>query len=344
MRRKLSPLTPLGLEDGARARSTLLETGLTTARGALADWLQPCLRWLAGVGATLGESAARRRPRPLVLDLTAGSVRFRSVSEFEFALSSKTGFPVAKIPDIVRRPAWELKKVATHIRHVEKRFAEVLTQSLEQPGLVGELMREVEIKLFSQDHGWRDLVEALNQKGSEHDQYKRLALVKYMQYLGSRQDVLRSIYLDKMRGDHGEADDAPDTRIGAAMLETSIFDVEPTPGSAQADEPHVEMPRGETIAVRLRSGEALDLRLSGHPFRLYAGRRFYLIDETGEQHLLRPGKNMVGRQADGDVVVPTELRAVSRRHLIIETLGEDCALLTDVSAHGTSIPQRFVGN
>jgi hypothetical protein len=170
MRRKLSPLTPLGLEDGARARSTLLETGLTTARGALAHWLQPCLRWLAGVGATLGESAARRRPRPLVLDLTAGSVRFRSVSEFEFALSSKTGFPVAKIPDIVRRPAWELKKVATHIRHVEKRFAEVLTQSLEQPGLVGELMREVEIKLFSQDHGWRDLVEALNQKGSEHDQ------------------------------------------------------------------------------------------------------------------------------------------------------------------------------
>ena len=82
-------------------------------------------------------------------------------------------------------------------RQVEKRFAQVLTQSIQESGLVGELMREVEIKLFSQDHGWRDLIENLNQCGPEHDAYKRLALVKYMQYLTARQEVVKTLYANR---------------------------------------------------------------------------------------------------------------------------------------------------
>ena len=40
------------------------------------------------------------------------------------------------------------------------------------------------------------MVEALNLHGPEFDEHKKLVLVKYMQYLASRQDVLRSLYPD----------------------------------------------------------------------------------------------------------------------------------------------------
>ncbi|MFV1958842.1 MAG: hypothetical protein ACC662_05445, partial [Planctomycetota bacterium] len=44
--------------------------------------------------------------------------------------------------------------------------------------------------------------------GPRYDEYKRLAVVKYMQYLASRQDVLRSIYIDKTRGRDHHAEEA----------------------------------------------------------------------------------------------------------------------------------------
>ena len=86
----------------------------------------------------------------------------------------------------------------------------------------------------------------------------------------------------------------------------------------------------------------MELVLSRHRFRLMGGKTFRLQDGSGSAYELHPGKNFVGRQAGNDVVVEAEYRAVSRRHLIVEPIGENTALLTDLSSHGTFVPPQCV--
>ncbi|MDX1514322.1 MAG: FHA domain-containing protein, partial [Gammaproteobacteria bacterium] len=85
----------------------------------------------------------------------------------------------------------------------------------------------------------------------------------------------------------------------------------------------------------------ITLRLSAHSFKLVAGKHFYLVDEQGASYLVRPGKNLIGRQAGCDVVIDPVHRGVSRKHLIIEPVSETVALITDISSHGTYLPEKF---
>ena len=314
-----------GLAADARDR---LGPGLGRLTGATRDRLGA---WLEGL--------RPRRSRSLELELEDRTVVFRTLEEFEFALASRTEFPVGKVADLMERPPEALRRVAGHIRQVEKRFAQVLAESLDEPALVGELLREVEVKLFSQDHGWRGIIEALNLLGPEHDDYKRLALIKYMQYLGSRQEVLRSIYADKVQGGEPlpEADLA---KLRAAhRQDTAIFDLGERARSRAHDRPFAPLPRGETVCLQSRRGSPVDLKLAGHPFSLQPGHPILLVDEAGTQHPLQPGKNLVGRTPEADVVIGSQWRAVSRRHLILEPVGEDRVLATDLSAHGTYVAE-----
>ena len=82
------------------------------------------------------------------------------------------------------------------------------------------------------------------------------------------------------------------------------------------------------------------VRLSSHIFTLVSGKHFYLTDEQGGNYLIRPGKNIIGRQAGCDVVIDPVYRGVSRKHLIIEPVSESFALVTDISSHGTYVPSQ----
>ncbi len=95
--------------------------------------------------------------------------------------------------------------------------------------------------------------------------------------------------------------------------------------------------------VEKRFAEAVaetTVRLSSHIFTLVSGKHFYLTDEQGGNYLIRPGKNIIGRQAGCDVVIDPVYRGVSRKHLIIEPVSESFALVTDISSHGTYVPRQ----
>ena len=137
------------------------------------------------------------RLAPLVLELPTQTITFNSTEDFEFCLESRTDFPVRKVDELMPWSAAELRRTAIQIRQVEKRFAEVLQRAIDTPDAVSDLLHSLDIKLFSQDHCWRDIVDALNQLSPKFDAYKKLAIVKYMQYLASRQNIVKSIYLEK---------------------------------------------------------------------------------------------------------------------------------------------------
>ena len=304
----------------------------------------------------------KRARKPLVLDLPGKTLVFSSPAEFEFGLASRIEFPVRKAARLVERDSEDLKGMAIKLRAVEKRFAAVFARCLEQPYRIGELLGDLESGLLSQDHDWRDIVQALCEHGPEYDDFKNIALVKYMQYLASRQAVLRSIYLEKVQGGLELRPPVAEQRpVEEPMLasvlpishkETALFDLDQGGGGGGADGGDDEdegtqtlkpVPRGEAICVRFTDGRELDIKLASHRYKLFPGKHFCLVDEaSGVTHLLRSGRNVIGRHSGNEVVIDPAYLAISRKHVIIEPVSENAALLTDISSHGTFITPKHV--
>jgi hypothetical protein len=286
-----------------------------------------------------------RRDRALALEFPERFVHFRSVEEFDFALSSRTDFPAARVRELVALGPCQLERTASAIREVERRFADVLARSVHEPGLIGEFMRELDLKAVSKDHHWRDIMEGLVRLSPDLDPYKRVALIKYMQYLRARQDIMRSVFVEKTRGDASaalhaarEAPPAPAVELG----DTAVFDHTAVVRGEVRDEGFATLPKGESVRIDLGSARDMELVLAGNRMRLYTGRDWYLADDGGSTYPLRPGKNLVGRHSGCHVVVDAACRSVSRTHLILEPAGEGVVILTDISSHGTEVPRHLL--
>ena len=197
-------------------------------------------------------------------------------------------------------------------------------------------MLELDMAVVSQDHDWRAIMTALNDADLEAEEYKRVALVKYIQYLNARQQVIRSVYGLRHRAMRGEQRSGS-TAQDSPMRETVIFDVSSyVRGSG---EELLRMPKGEQVEIDLESDRPLNILLAKHPFTLVAsGDGIRFSGKGAHSGLLRPGRNVIGRDANADVVIDHELRDVSRRHLLVETDGRTQVRLTDISSHGTCIP------
>ena len=133
--------------------------------------------------------------------MTDRFVHFRSMLEFEFALTSRAAFPASRVHDLMTHSPMQLEAAAARIRDVERNFTRVLARSVKEPELTGELFRELDLKLFSKDHGWRDIMEGLMRLTPDFDEYKRVALIRYMQYLRARQIIMRRAFVEKTRDD-----------------------------------------------------------------------------------------------------------------------------------------------
>ncbi|MDX1433417.1 MAG: FHA domain-containing protein [Gammaproteobacteria bacterium] len=357
LRRKFTPFMALHV-DQAQADPLGIGSLVERVKADLSALTNPIARTASRLRALFPG-----RPRkPLVLDLPGKTLVFSSPAEFEFGLASRVEFPVRKAARLVELDVAELEGMAAKLRAVERRFAAVFARCLRRPHLIGALMGELGAGLFSRDHDWRDIVGALNRHDESYDDYKHVALVKYMQYLGSRQAVLRSIYVDKTHGDYpehldfdpvGSADHDCREALQALDEARETAELPAWPGAQPrfveregADERASglkEMPRGETLCVRFVEGRELELRLARHRYRLFPGKHFCLVDErTGVTHLLRAGRNVIGRHSGNEVVVDQSYLTISRKHLIVEPVSDNAALITDISSHGTSITPQYV--
>jgi hypothetical protein len=357
LRRKYTPF--IGLEVDAPAMdSPTMGSLVERIRTDLSAFSDPVTRTANQLRSLFG----KRARKPLVLDLPNKTLVFSSPAEFEFGLASRIEFPVRKAARLVERNADDLKGMAIKLRAVEKRFAAIFARCLEQPHRIGELLADLEGGLLSQDHDWRDIVQALCEHGPEYDDFKNIALVKYMQYLASRQAVLRSIYLEKVQGGLELQAPASDEQSAeqpmlASVLpmsykDTALFDLDQGgggggPGGSDDEDDGTQtlkpVPRGETICVRFIDGRELDLKLASHRYKLFPGKHFCLVDDaSGVTHLLRSGRNVIGRHSGNEVVLDSAYLAISRKHIIIEPVSENAVLLTDISSHGTFIAPQHI--
>ncbi len=299
---------------------------------------------LAGLARSMSTALSRASHPALVLEIERRIVRFSDPVTFEFSLKPRTEFPLERAARLGEWPAEDLERMAAKIRTVEQRFAEAIAASVERPEIIGALLRSLNLKLFSKDHGWREIITALNRCGSEFDVYKKIALVKYTQYLRARQKILRDLYFERRSAastDSINRESNGDTDVDnfRGPHDTDLF--EATAKAEHRENDGFEaLPRGETICLKFDERTEIAIRLSTHSFKLVAGTNFYLKDEHGSTFPIRRGKNLVGRHPDCDVVIQPFYSGVSRKHLIIEQVSNTVALVTDLSSHGTYVSKK----
>ena len=161
-----------------------------------------------------------------------------------------------------------------------------------------------------------------------------------MQYLSSRQEIIKYLYSEKKKMMHepNEAESVPAEFKDTIILDNAL--VEETPG----EEGHEieRMPKGEAVTVTLRPNEEIEIHLSKHKCKLSYKDNFQFVDQSGRSYQLKKGRNVVGRDTASNITMDPKLRDISRLHLVIEDYGDNTVQITDLSSHGTYIPSRFI--
>ena len=267
---------------------------------------------------------------------------FSTLDDFEFCLDARVEVPARKVAELLKQPLDNLRKEARSIRRVEERFMQVLTAALDDPEALGRSMRSLDRQLFSQDYRWRSIVVALDEVEDEPVEFRRAVLVRYVQYLRSRQQALRQAYKEYKRRENVVSIPEPEEVEESdppAFRETAIFEVGDLPPRDSGPSPE-PLPRGEPINVRV-TDQPIEVLLSHHRFELIKGEPFILRDALGSEYSLRRGRNTIGRDVHNEIVVDPGFRDVSRKHLVIETMEDDYVQFTDLSAHGSFVAIPF---
>lgn len=287
--------------------------------------------------------------KPIELNVGEQTLRFCSIPDFEFCLTGRTSVPSKKITELVKLSPKKLKNEAVTIKDIEKRFVNILSRSIEDSNSINKALRELDPTIFSQDHGWRNIIAALNEGGDELNPFRRVALVKYMQYLASRQEIVKYLYSEKQRtavnGNSARAGDddheqPADKLSGTLILESTLFE---SFKEGKGDE-FERMPKGEVVFVHLGDGKEIDIRLSKHRCKISNKNSLVFLDQSGKAHELKMGRNIVGRDTSSTVKIDPALRDISRLHLLVENMGDNNLQLTDMSSHGTYVNPSLLEN
>ena len=166
-----------------------------------------------------------------------------------------------------------------------------------------------------------------------------------MQYLTSRQEVVKSLYANRQPRSSGEGRPANGSAVyrpTARFRDTMLINLNDISDTQRHELSFSRLPKGETVEIELERNHAIDLLLAKHQCRILLGERLLFVDQEGHDSELRAGRNVVGRDATSDVIMDADLRDVSRKHLIVENDGVGQIKLTDISSHGTSLPPRYL--
>jgi FHA domain-containing protein len=283
--------------------------------------------------------------KPLELQVGEQSLKFSSVGDFDFAVSGRIAVPSKKITDMVKFSPEQLQKEARTIKEIEKKFVAILSKSIEDSNSINRAIRELDPLIFSQDHGWRDIVNSLNSGDEEFNPFRRVALVKYMQYLSARQEIIKYLYSEKKKmlnepivksGEENEQGEFRET----LMLENTIF--EPVADDKKGRSDFDRMPKGEAVTVTLKPGAEMVILLSKHKCSVIAKDGIQFVDHTGKSYTLGKGRNIIGRDTVSTVILDPSLRDISRLHLVIDNIDDSSLQLTDLSSHGSFMPIKYL--
>ncbi len=285
--------------------------------------------------------------KPLKLEVGEQTVSFLSIADFGFCMSGRTSVPSLKITELIKHTTKQLRTEARSIKDIEKCFVSILSHSLEDPSSISRALKELDTSIFSNDHEWRSIISALNNSSDEFNPFRRIALVKYMQYLSSRQDIIKFLFSKKKKLEKKSEKQLKYEKQAEELLkETIIFEdnlFNPNSNNTKDNE-FERVPKGESVIITLKPKEKIVVMLSKHRCAIEMNEQAFFIDQKKQKHVLDKKYNIIGRNASGSIVIDPSLKDISRVHLVIESLGDNILQLTDLSAHGTYIPSALLAD
>ena len=268
--------------------------------------------------------------------------RFNTPAEFEFALEGRSCVPSAKIATLMDAPDESLLREAANIHKAKRRLAAMLSEVLVDESRINDLLKRIDLTLISNDNNWRTIISMLIDVPASKEQYKKIALLHYMQYLVCRREIVTALQLKRRTKDKPPVgqDDAAEGDPG--LKETVMLEYATFRNTYGEDVEYRRLPKGQTVELWLKPAEVFTVFIARHECAIVMRDRLFFIDADGRETSLQSGRHIVGRDPAADIVMQAKLRDISRKHLVIETEGAELVRVTDISSRGTWVHPRHL--
>jgi len=276
----------------------------------------------------------------VVITVDGAVFRFDSVDGFSAAIEGRTSIPTHLFASLSKLDTATLTALAQTLKKEEKVLIDVLERTLTSPGNFGTEINRIPLASFRNDHFWREIIISLSEFHAS-DSYLQTALVKYLQFLNSYQEIVRLIYALTAKDKATPALDE-NRDVDAAPYETALFDVLQYSDAGRMVNPYRRLPQGEAVTLHALPGHAINLLLAKYSFELINDNGWVLIDSRNRRHCLANDLNYVGRGRENDIALNSDFHNISRKHVIIHPLDDSSIVLIDLSSHGTFAPPRQV--
>jgi hypothetical protein len=198
--------------------------------------------------------------------------------------------------------------------------------------------RELTDARFVDEHQWPVILRVL--AGDVDDAYRRVALHRFVQYLDSRRAAIEHELAAPQRRQVGswalplpDGVDRRDPRHKDGFTDPSFTSMRRNPAFGR-------LPPQEPVVVERGFGRPIPVYLAHRRIQLVVTAQGWALRDARDVEVeLRPGRTVIGRASDCDVVLLGAPPDVSRHHLVIECEAGSLRLV-DLSSQGTFVPKR----
>lgn len=282
----------------------------------------------------------RSKNRGVTLTIGVNRLRATSTTEFDAALNPLTVISAQRMAELA---SLDDEALIYADQELERMIGQ-LSGSLNTDAEIAETAKRIQA-LGGAHTPWSEAFQLASGWQDHQRPFRQSLLNAYRQYLSNERVCLHTLQANRQRTPREAQQRAgkqpPSGRRQQLIFSPRVLGIDPRGGGEMA---LTRLGKGNVIEVPLQPGQSLTLMFSRHLFLVVCGDPWLLIDTHGEDTQLQPGRNLVGRSNDCDVVVNERYFAVSRRHALLET--DDMAVLkiTDLSSLGTFIPHAGLEN
>lgn len=273
---------------------------------------------------------------PVVLEIDGRRHTFRSSTELESVLHSRTDVSADVLKGLSRHSEHELRQEYRDVSAVHRRLMNHMLRVMEDNSGYASIWEDLDISSLPEDHHWQSLLFTLGDEQHVGDDFRRVAVVNYIRYLTARREVIEDLFREFRR-----AGRIPGTQDTAGWDALSGSDPTKIRG-------YIRLVRDVPVRIKLPENAETTVYLGRYRVQLRLADEVLHITDTNELTVeLPPGRHLLGRSQECSVVITgnsREIAEMSRRHLSVELDSDGEVRVTDQSSRGTFVPRNILAS
>ncbi|HET9679695.1 MAG TPA: FHA domain-containing protein [Gammaproteobacteria bacterium] len=270
--------------------------------------------------------------RPVTLELEGKRHTFHNSADFEKLLRTRIDVSTGVLKNLSRRSEHELRQEHHRISEVHRQVMSAVLRVLESDESYTTLWDELDISVLPEDHHWQALLFALGDENHVPDDFRRVAIVNYLQYLSARREILENLCKE------------------INHQATAEFSNQPHPSQSDITIRRVaditRLPHERMVRLALPENKDIQLQFGRLPVALRLESNILKIrDTSGTWHTLLPGRYLLGRSRECDITffsTRADVADISRRHLQLELDSDGEVRVKDLSSRGTWLSRSLL--